>query len=266
MTAPDALPPPVPLTECGVLILGGTSGTGLATAHAFAAAGTPRLVLAGRDAARGVAARDQVRAAHPGALVEFVACDALEPDQALATAARAESLLGGIDVLVNSVSSAAMPNPFHADPIELIRPTLLNQALPPLHMCRAVIPGMRARRRGAIVTLSSDAAKVATPGEAVVGAAMAAVTKFSQALALEAKRYGVRVNVITPSLIGNTPSHDTLMRDAFAGKLFGKVLAAAHLGMTVPEDIAPLIVFLASPAAARITGQTISVNGGISVA
>ena len=105
-----------------------------------------------------------------------------------------------------------------------------------------------------------------TPGETAIGAAMAAIVTFSRTLAVEAKRYGVTVNAITPSLIANTGSYDRAMNLDFSKKIFERIVSQAHLGVTEPEDLAAVILFLASPMAAKITGQVISVNGGISVA
>ena len=83
---------------------------------------------------------------------------------------------------------------------------------------------------------------------------------------MEAKRDGIRVNALTPSLIAGTPTSERVMKEGFSQKLFSKAAAMASLGVAEPDDLAGLIVFLASPAAARLTGQAISVNGGISAA
>jgi NAD(P)-dependent dehydrogenase (short-subunit alcohol dehydrogenase family) len=85
-------------------------------------------------------------------------------------------------------------------------------------------------------------------------------------LALEGKRDGIRVNVITPSLIAGTPTAERVLQDGFSKRLFEKAATQAHLGVAEPEDLAGLVVFLGSPASARLTGQAISVNGGISAA
>ena len=95
---------------------------------------------------------------------------------------------------------------------------------------------------------------------------MAGIVMFTRTLAMEAKRDSVRVNVITPSLIEGTLTYDRVMRDGFSAKLFEKAARMAHLGLSQPEDLAHLIVFLSSPEACRITGQAISPNGGISAA
>ena len=95
---------------------------------------------------------------------------------------------------------------------------------------------------------------------------MAAILTFSKAAALEEKRSGIRINVLTPSLIAGTPGASLIFSDPFRAKMFEKASAMAHLGVAEAEDLAAMAVFLASPAARRVTGQAISVNGGISVA
>lgn len=95
---------------------------------------------------------------------------------------------------------------------------------------------------------------------------MAAITVFTRTLAIEAKRDGIRANAITPSLISDTPVYDLVMDDPFSAKLFTSAAKLASLGVASPDDLAGLIVFLASPAGAKITGQAISINGGISAA
>jgi NAD(P)-dependent dehydrogenase (short-subunit alcohol dehydrogenase family) len=133
-----------------------------------------------------------------------------------------------------------------------------------MYMTRFALPGMREQRSGVIINIASDAAKVPTPGETVLGAAMAAIVMFSKTLAMEAKRDGIRVNVLTPSLIAGTPTAHRVQKEGFSAKLFAKAASLAQLGVAEPDDLAALIVFLASPQARRLTGQAISVNGGIS--
>ncbi len=251
-------------TARAVIITGGTSGVGLATAHRFAATGD-RIVLVGRDDERGKQACAAVAEAAPGADVHFVAGDANDPSQALAAATAARELLGGVDVLVNSTTGFYVPGLLRDIPIEDIADILTGQALAPMHMCRAALPWL-AEGGGAIVNVASDAAKVPTPGEVVIGAAMAAIVTFTRTLAVEAKREGIRVNAVTPSLIEGTGTGDRALAGGFSKKLFEKARQQAHLGPTEPDDLADLIAFLAGPGAARITGQVISVNGGISVA
>lgn len=254
------------LDTSGVAITGGTSGVGLATALRFAEAGVRRIALLGRNAERGEAARQAVMAAHPDAQVLFVAADANRVDQVNRAVGQVTAAMGSIDVLVNSTVGTFVPTLFHELPIEDVEPLLIQQMLAPLLMSRAVLHGMRERGGGVIINIASDACKVPTPGEAVIGAAMAGIAMFSRGLALEAKRSGIRVNTLTPSLIQGTLTYDRVMADPFSARLFGSAVKQAHLGVVEPDDLAGLIVFLASPQGARLTGQTISVNGGISIA
>jgi len=250
----------------GVVIAGGTSGVGLATAVAFAQSGCRRLVLLGRDEDRGKRAVDHVLTTVSGAQAEFLSADANDPSAATEAAAEAHRRLGGIDVLVNSVVAPYQPTPLQDTAIEDVRDILTQQTLGPLLMSRAVLPYLRERGSGSIINIASDAAKVPTPGETCIGAAMAAIVTFSRTLALEAKRDGIRVNVITPSLIVGTGSYDRAMSQPFSKKIFDRITSQAHLGLTEPEDLANLTLFLASPLARLVTGQVISVNGGISIA
>ena len=185
-------------------------------------------------------------------------------DKATQACDQAISKLGGVDVLINTTTGAYVPKLFFRMEIEDILPTLLQQALAPMIMSRLVLPKMREQKSGVIINVASDAAKVPTPGETVLGAAMAAIVVFSRTLAMEAKRDGIRVNVLTPSLIGSTDLFTRIMDDPFSAKLFSNAAKLASLGVAEPEDLAALMVFLASPAAAKLTGQAISVNGGIS--
>ena len=209
---------------------------------------------------------DAVQADEPSAQVEFVQVDACDPAQATAAVEQVVTQLGAIDVLVNSTTGQALPTLLHLTPIEEMASILTQQALGPLHMTRAALPHMRQQRGGVIINIASDAAKVATPGESVIGAAMGAIVMFSRAAAMEAKRDGIRVNVLTPSLIRGTPTGDRVLAGGFSAKLFSKAITLAHLGVAEPDDLAGLIVFLSGPDAALLTGQAISVNGGISAA
>ena len=254
------------ISESAVVITGGTSGVGLATALEFAAQGCKRIALIGRDKERGEHARSQVLVTNPGIQVEFFSADAHEHVQAKDAAEKAYKALGAIDVLVNSTSAPYVPSLLFNTPVEDICGILTGQALPQILMSRIVLPWMREQKSGVIINIASDAAKVPTPGESVIGASMAAIVVFTRTLAIEAKRDGIRANVMTPSLIGGTPLYDRIMADPFSAKLFNSAAKLANLGVAQPEDLAGLIVFLCGPGGARLTGQAISLNGGISAA
>lgn len=260
----DSLPAPKDLTESSALIVGGTAGIGLASARALAAAGVPRIVVVGRTVERGQLAAKSI--AEMGAAAHFIAADATDPDAAPTITAEAEQILSGIDILMCTTAADIRPELFINIPTVDIGRGITQLALPSMHMASAVLPGMRSRRGGVVVNVASDAAKTATPGEAVIGAAKAAIVMFTRTIAIEEKRYGIRANALTPSLVHGTASTERITTDGFSSKLFARAAQQAHLGVPTADDIAALTVFLCSPAAARLTGQAISVNGGISAA
>lgn len=253
------------LSECGVAILGGTAGVGFESAAQFAEAGS-RVIIMGRDDARGAASCARLLARVPGASVFFVRVDATDADDVVRAEAEARAILAAIDVLMCTTGPSHPPQLLHEIPIGEIMPRINEITRPPLHMMAAALPAMRAAGGGSIITVASDAAKVATPGETLVGAAMGCIIQFARAAALEEKRRGIRINVLTPSLIADTPGAALIDSSPFAAKLFQKAASQAHLGVADASDLAAMALFLASPAARRITGQAISVNGGISVA
>ena len=130
-----------------------------------------------------------------------------------------------------------------------------------MSLLSAALPLMS--RGSVIINVASDAAKVPTPGETAIGAAMAGIAMFSRTLALEVKRRGIRVNVVTPSVVEGARLRARVAAGGFGAKLFEKA-AAAHPGLATERDVAQMIGFLVSDRAARVTGQVISVNGGIS--
>jgi NAD(P)-dependent dehydrogenase (short-subunit alcohol dehydrogenase family) len=262
-TKTDALVPK-DLDASSALIVGGTAGIGLASARALAAAGVPRIAVVGRNTERGELAAKSI--AELGAAAHFIAGDATDANTAATIAAQADQILSGIDILMCTTAANVRPELFVNIPAIEIGPALTELALPSMHMASAVLPGMRSRRGGVIVNVASDAAKTATPGESVIGAAKAAIVMFTRTIAIEEKRYGIRANALTPSLVHGTASTERITSDGFSGKLFARAAQQAALGVPTADDIAALTVFLCSPAAGRLTGQAISVNGGISAA
>jgi len=250
--------------ESGAIIVGGTSGIGLATALGFADAGVKRMVLVGRDHTRGDEACRTVSGRHRDVDVHFISADSSDNDEVERCVAAAHLAMGSVDICVNSTTTAYRPELLHRTPPTALPDILMGQAVPPMLMTRAVLPLMQAQGGGSIINIASDAAKVPTPGESALGAAMAAIVMFTRVTAVEAKRNGVRVNAVTPSLVNGTRTANNVLSDGFSRSLFEKAALQAHLGVAEPDDLASLIVYLGGPAAARLTGQTISVNGGIS--
>lgn len=259
-----ALTGPRLFAESGALVVGGTAGIGFASARRLVEAGVPRLVIVGRDADRGTAARDRLAA--DGAEVAFVSADLVRAEEAERVANEAHRILGDIDVLVTSTVATSRPELFRDIAPREISRMLDELLLPTLQTVSAVAAIMREQRRGAIVTIASDAGKTATPGESIIGACKAAIIMFTRTVAIEGKRDGIRANIVTPSLVTGTASTERITSDGFSAKLFEKAAQAAHLGVPDADEVGELVAFLASPAAAKITGQAVSVNGGISAA
>ena len=134
-----------------------------------------------------------------------------------------------------------------------------------LNTCYAVLPHMVARKAGAVVSISSDAGRVGSMGEAVYAGTKAGIIAFSRTLAREHARDNLRFNVVCPGPT-QTPLVEEMQQQAFGSRVLGRMEQYVPLGrLGRPEDIAPAVVFLASDAAAFITGQVISVSGGLTM-
>jgi 3-oxoacyl-[acyl-carrier protein] reductase len=126
-------------------------------------------------------------------------------------------------------------------------------------LCQASLPHL-AVQGGAIVAFASDAGRFASARQSVVGAAFGGLMMFVRNLAVEVARNGVRVHCISPSFVADTPVFETY------GRTSGRAEAAmkrAGLGLPTPRDIAPTALFLCGPHTAKMTGQIISINGGL---
>jgi 2-hydroxycyclohexanecarboxyl-CoA dehydrogenase len=254
------------LNGLAALIVGGTSGIGLATAERLLRDGARAVCLAGRNRDRGEAAGNRLAKLFPEAQVDFIAVDASDGQACERMMEEAFERLEGIDALVSCAGGSVKPRLLHSVAVTDGAEAVAAVSSPVITPAHAGYRLMRTQKRGSIICVASDAAKVATPGEVLIGAGMAAITMFCRGLAIEAKRDGIRVNCITPSIVRDTPLYDALMQDDFSHKLFAKAEALASLGVVAPDEIATLAAFLAGPGSVKLTGQTISVNGGISAA
>ncbi len=135
-----------------------------------------------------------------------------------------------------------------------------------LHVCKAALPSMVARGRGRVISIASDAGRVGSTGEAVYAGTKGAVIAFSKTLAREMARHGITVNVVCPGLTETPLLQGIREQSPKTAKVIEAVTRAIPLGRVgQPEDVAEAVAFLASPAAGYITGQTLSVSGGLTM-
>jgi 2-hydroxycyclohexanecarboxyl-CoA dehydrogenase len=176
-----------------------------------------------------------------------------------------EAQLGPTDILVNNAGWDQAGNFLDTSPASW-QPLVAINLFGPLNMHHVVLKGMVVRQRGRVVNIASDAARVGSSGEAVYAAAKAGVVAFTKTVARELAAMRITLNVVCP---GPT---DTPLFAAFAGEgEQGKKLRAAleraipFKRLAAPEDIAGIVAFLASDEAGYITGQVISVSGGLTM-
>jgi 2-hydroxycyclohexanecarboxyl-CoA dehydrogenase len=172
-----------------------------------------------------------------------------------------EEEAGGLDGLVNNAGWDRAANFVDTDPAFWRRVIDVN-LYGPLHVTRAVLPRLLARRAGRVVSIASDAARVGSSGEAVYAACKAGVVAFTKSVAREVARSGVTLNCVCPG-----PTDTELLAGVDpSGKLQQALARAIPLGrLGRPEDLAGAVAFLLSDDAAFVTGQALSVSGGLTM-
>ena len=245
-----------------IVVTGGGGGIGGATCRRFAEAGG-KVAVFDRDLA--AAERTAAEITAVGGTARAYACDITDRTAVEAAVAATQTDLGPIDVLVNNAGWDVF-KPFlqttAADWDRLIAINLVGA----LNMHHVVLPAMATRRTGRIVNIASDAARVGSSGEAVYAACKAALVAFSKTLAREHARDGITVNVVCPG-----PTETALFEDYKKGagnpeklaEAFRRSIPLGRIGR--PEDLPGAILFFASDAASYVTGQVISVSGGLSM-
>ena len=244
-------------------VSGGARGIGRAVALALARDG--RAVAVGdllEDEAAGVA--KECEAAGGRALA--VSLDVTDDAAVLAAVRRAASALGPVDVLVNCAGWDEF-RPFLDTDEPFWRRVIAINYEGVLRTTHALLGGMVERGWGRIVNVSSDAARVGSAHEAVYAGAKAAVIAFTKTVARESARHGVTANAVCPG-----PTDTALLHGMARGAPDSERLVAAltravpmrRLGR--PEDVAAAVSFLACEDAGYITGQTLSVSGGLTMA
>ncbi len=239
-----------------VLVTGGASGIGLATVEAFAKLGAD-VIVADIAAERGEQAAAAVRAA--GGQAQFVKLDVTDRASIQACRDLVLSSRGRLDVLAN-VAGWGHIQPFVENDDAFIDKVMALNLRAPIEMARAFLPSMIERKGGRIVNVSSDAGRVGSLGETVYSAAKGGVIAFSKSLAREGARHGVLVNCVCPG-----PTDTPLLKSEPEKFLeaFLKVIPLRRFAK--PSEVADAIVFLASARSSYVTGQVLSVSGGITM-
>ncbi|WP_291687139.1 2-hydroxycyclohexanecarboxyl-CoA dehydrogenase [Bradyrhizobium sp.] len=245
-----------------VVVTGGGGGIGGATCRRFSSEGARVAVFdLNLEAAEEVAAAIRTG----GGTAAAIRCDITDRASVDAAVAAAESKLGPIDVLVNNAGWDIFRPFIKTEPAQWEKLVAIN-LIGALHMHHAVLPGMVARKSGRIVNISSDAARVGSSGEAVYAACKGGIVAFSKTIAREHARHGINVNVVCPG-----PTDTALFADYKEGagnpekleEAFRRSIPLGRIGQ--PDDLPGAILFFASDDASYVTGQVLSVSGGLTM-
>jgi 2-hydroxycyclohexanecarboxyl-CoA dehydrogenase len=242
------------------IVTGAAQGIGHAIASRLADEGA-KVALADIQFDSAERAASEIRAG--GASAIAVALDVTRLDDAVAAADRVERELGPIDILVNNAGWDVLM-PFVETTPDLWDKVISINYRGVLNCCKAIAPRMQARGSGKIISISSDAGRVGSSGEAVYAGCKAAIIGFSKTLARELAASHINVNVVCPG-----PTDTALLKTAMAGR--EKVLDAMTRGIPFrrlgqPSDLAGAVAFFASPDSDFVTGQVLSVSGGLTMA
>ncbi|HYD69687.1 2-hydroxycyclohexanecarboxyl-CoA dehydrogenase [Azospirillum sp.] len=245
------------------VVTGGAGGIGTAICRRFGEEGARVAVFdINQDAAEAVAAA--IRA--DGGDARAFAVDLTSQESVVAAVAAAEEALGPIGILVNNAGWDRAGNFLDTDKALWDRIVAVN-LYGPLYMHHAVLKGMAERGEGRVVNIASDAARVGSSGEAVYAYCKGGLVAFSKTMAREMAKKRINVNVVCPG-----PTDTALFRDFCGDGEYGEKLRAGlarsipfgRLGQ--PDDLPGIVAFLASDDASFITGQVISVSGGLTMA
>ncbi len=239
------------------VVTGAASGIGRATAEAFAKAGA-HVLLADIDAEHGEAAAAALRS--QGHAADYFKVDITDAKSIEAFRQAALAKRGHVDIVAN-VAGWGKTEPFLENKPEFWKKLVDLNFLGTVMVTRAFLDGMIERRSGRVVTVASDAGRVGSLGETVYSGTKGGVIAFTKALAREMARYDVTANCVCP---GPT---DTPLMAAVPDKIkdaFARVTPMRRLAK--PSEIADAILFFAGPQAQFVTGQVLSVSGGLTMA
>jgi 2-hydroxycyclohexanecarboxyl-CoA dehydrogenase len=241
-------------------VTGAARGIGAAIAHALAADGWS-VAVCDLDLAEARATASALASTF-GAATAAVEVDIAQGSSVRSAVAEIERELGPVTALVNNAGIDVIKPFVDSTEDEWDRIIAVNLK-GTIACCRAVLDGMIERQGGRIVSIASDAGRVGSSGEAVYSATKGGVIAFGKTLAREVARYGITVNSVCPG-----PTETALLGQVaeYSEKLYAGLARAIPLRRTAqPNDIAPAVAFLVSDGASYITGQTLSVSGGLTM-
>lgn len=238
------------------VVTGAASGIGKATAEALAEAGAT-VICGDIDRDKGEAAAAAIR--NKDQKAEFMPVDMTDEASIDAFAEAVQAKVGAVDILVNG-AGWGQTRPFWETTPDLWEKLIALNFVGPMKLAKALLPKMMERGSGKIVNIASDAGRVGSLGETVYSGAKGGLIAFTKSLARETARYNINVNCVcpgpteTPLLFAVPEKHLEAFRKAIPFRRFGK-----------PSEIADAVVFFASDRASYITGQVLSVSGGLTM-
>lgn len=249
------------------LITGGSQGIGLACARGFLQEGA-RVSLVSRNRANLDAAMQQLMASIPdvGDRVATFAADLQSPDQAAQALAQAQARGGAVDVLVNSAGAAKRRPPAELD-ASAWRDAMDAKFFTYVHMIDPVVKAMGEQGSGAIVNVVGVGGKVASTIHLPGGAANAALMLISAGLAAAYAPRGVRVNAVNPGLTATGRLQSGMqasarLQEISVDEALARATRAVPLGrLALPEEVADVVLFLASARASYVTGVVLTMDG-----
>lgn len=245
------------LANRAAIVTGGASGIGRATALLLARNGA-RVFVGDVDAIRGQAVAAE--AAQDGLAVEFLELELTDPASIAAFADTVHQHVSRVDVLVNGAGWDST-GPFMENPPEIWDRLIAINLLGAVRLSRAVLPPMIAAGQGKIVNIASDAGRVGSAGETVYAAAKGGLIAFTKSLAREMARHRINVNCVCPG-----PTDTPLFRSLAERLQDALTRAIPFRRIATPEEIAASVMFFAGPHSDYITGQVLSVSGGLTMA
>ncbi|HEX4010705.1 MAG TPA: SDR family oxidoreductase [Solirubrobacteraceae bacterium] len=245
------------------LVTGGARGIGAACARTLAADGKPTVIF---DIRAELARANAQRIVDAGGRALAIEVDVRSSDSVAAGVEAARAEFGEIDVLVNVVGWDEL-KPFVDSDEEFWQEVLEANFKGALRVTRALLPSMIDRGWGRVVNISSDAGRVGSSLESVYAGAKGAIISWTKTVARETARLGVTANIVCPGPTDTEMLRDVAHAHPDADKVLERLARAVPMKrLAQPEDVATAVRFFASEGTSYITGQTLSVSGGLTMA